>query len=1017
FSLQIIQNLKKIYRDIDNVDVWVGGLLETTSNGPGELFHHIILEQFLRIRDGDRFWFENNNNGHFSSENVSRIRNTFLKNVIVAVTDIKETDIQDDVFHYNEEDPCYEVGKTLNLLIINSSSMEKCTNMHTFDYFEGSEKPYMFSFGAMLTWIFACALMLFILSKATNWWNIKKQKQIAFQQSVECISNIRIYAQGQKTNIIFHVDIRTMSTIIIIFISFFLNMVFLCMNLFSFYIHYSYIFKVLLFPNRILRQKFVQDLERFLGGLKIMVKTKELTQDNMLFASITKQQRQQTLERFFRTAFAQALTQNVNPVDRITRWNTEIAQEVLSCRLTKHEFAEALSMQQNSLFVEQMFDVVDKEHFGTISFRDLLDMLVIFAKGTPEEKLRLMFDVYDIGHTGTLSRDEFKAMVKSMVEGMSGTVEQDNVEELINSMFERAGFKEKEKLNFKDFLKLMEEHKKHFDRVYIGVTGICSNGNVQMVKEQIFNISTFNVRGLNNEIKRNQLAQDIINYNVDVACLQETKTEKPINEDICGDASLTWELRSGITGMASSFTRDGLKAFINIGKYLKGFRFCKLKQEKGREIERNNDSKLKCGRKDFRYVKTVKAKYYRTSVERSLLSTTRFIENNRLRMFNLALYCLVVLGIFAERAYYYSIEREHTGLRTIAGYGVSITRGAASVMLFTYSLLLLTMCRNLITKLRQTFVNRFIPFDSAVCFHKIVAFSALFFTIIHCVGHALNFYHIATQPADDLSCLFRDFFHRSHELPKFQYWLYYTITGSTGVLLVVITSIIYIFASQYARQNSFNLFWITHNFYILLYILMMLHGSGRLVQRPFFHLFFVGPAIVFVIDKLISVSRKKVTIYVKRADLLPSNVTYLEFQRPSHFEYKSGQWVRISCPRIGNSEFHPFTLTSAPHEDTLTVHIRAVGPWTTKLYHLFDPNNLKGSQYPKLCLDGPFGEGHQDWYQFDIAVLIGGGIGVTPYASIMKDIINKTNNNSRISCKKVRVYKYINNNKWSNWGI
>ncbi|XP_033122338.1 uncharacterized protein LOC117121301 [Anneissia japonica] len=55
-----------------------------------------------------------------------------------------------------------------------------------------------------------------------------------------------------------------------------------------------------------------------------------------------------------------------------------------------------------------------------------------------------------------------------------------------------------------------------------------------MVKEQIFNISTFNVRGLNNEIKRNQLAQNIINYNVDVACLQETKTEKPINEDIRG---------------------------------------------------------------------------------------------------------------------------------------------------------------------------------------------------------------------------------------------------------------------------------------------------------------------------------------------------------------------------------------------------------------------------------------------------------------------------------------------------
>jgi len=64
----------------------------------------------------------------------------------------------------------------------------------------------------------------------------------------------------------------------------------------------------------------------------------------------------------------------------------------------------------------------------------------------------------------------------------------------------------------------------------------------------------------------------------------------------------------------------------------------------------------------------------------------------------------------------------------MAGYGVTITRGAASVQMFTYSTLLVTMCRNIITRLRETFLNRFIPFDSAVEMHKIVAMQALFFT-------------------------------------------------------------------------------------------------------------------------------------------------------------------------------------------------------------------------------------------------------------------------------------------------
>lgn len=76
----------------------------------------------------------------------------------------------------------------------------------------------------------------------------------------------------------------------------------------------------------------------------------------------------------------------------------------------------------------------------------------------------------------------------------------------------------------------------------------------------------------------------------------------------------------------------------------------------------------------------------------------------------------------------FSVEREHASLRRIAGYGVSVTRGAASGMMFTYCSLLLTMSRNLITALRETFFNQFIPFDSAIWFHKYVAYLALIFT-------------------------------------------------------------------------------------------------------------------------------------------------------------------------------------------------------------------------------------------------------------------------------------------------
>ncbi|GFR66424.1 dual oxidase [Elysia marginata] len=66
FFSGVIKNLKSLYGNTsapDELDLFPGGLLETTNDGPGELFRTIILDQFLRIRHGDRFWYENENTG------------------------------------------------------------------------------------------------------------------------------------------------------------------------------------------------------------------------------------------------------------------------------------------------------------------------------------------------------------------------------------------------------------------------------------------------------------------------------------------------------------------------------------------------------------------------------------------------------------------------------------------------------------------------------------------------------------------------------------------------------------------------------------------------------------------------------------------------------------------------------------------------------------------------------------------------------------------------------------------
>jgi respiratory burst oxidase len=46
-----------------------------------------------------------------------------------------------------------------------------------------------------------------------------------------------------------------------------------------------------------------------------------------------------------------------------------------------------------------------------------------------------------------------------------------------------------------------------------------------------------------------------------------------------------------------------------------------------------------------------------------------------------------------------------------------------------------------------------------------------------------------------------------------------------------------------------------------------------------------------------------------------------------------GQYLFINCPRLSEAQWHPFTISSAPQEDTVTVHIRVSTPgsWTAAL--------------------------------------------------------------------------------------
>lgn len=92
--------LRAAYGDVEHIELWVGGLNEdpTGSAMVGETFFHILQDQFIRLRDGDRFWYQR----YLPDRLLRMVRKQTLAKIIRRNTSIG-SELQDDVFHIKTE--------------------------------------------------------------------------------------------------------------------------------------------------------------------------------------------------------------------------------------------------------------------------------------------------------------------------------------------------------------------------------------------------------------------------------------------------------------------------------------------------------------------------------------------------------------------------------------------------------------------------------------------------------------------------------------------------------------------------------------------------------------------------------------------------------------------------------------------------------------------------------------------------------------------------------------------------
>eukprot|EP00092_Neocalanus_flemingeri_P014111 GFUD01015220.1.p1 GENE.GFUD01015220.1~~GFUD01015220.1.p1 ORF type:complete len:782 (-),score=165.86 GFUD01015220.1:101-2446(-) len=99
-SFNDVRKLKSLYNHVDDIDLFIGGTLEDPHRDSilGPTFKCIIGDQFIRLKTGDRFWYENGDfsKSRFSENQLKEIRKSSMARILCDNTDI--TRIQPLVF-------------------------------------------------------------------------------------------------------------------------------------------------------------------------------------------------------------------------------------------------------------------------------------------------------------------------------------------------------------------------------------------------------------------------------------------------------------------------------------------------------------------------------------------------------------------------------------------------------------------------------------------------------------------------------------------------------------------------------------------------------------------------------------------------------------------------------------------------------------------------------------------------------------------------------------------------------
>nr|POE71852.1 putative respiratory burst oxidase like protein g [Quercus suber] len=311
------------------------------------------------------------------------------------------------------------------------------------------------------------------------------------------------------------------------------------------------------------------------------------------------------------------------------------------------------------------------------------------------------------------------------------------------------------------------------------------------------------------------------------------------------------------------------------------------------------------------------------------------------------------------------------------GWGVGFAKACAGALYPTLFFMLLSMSRWFSTAMRKSYhISRIINWDLSQSFHIKISCVAIILATLHAIGHLSGSFVFGSRP--DRQAAVATLL-GPETVPK-PYRSYIRSTpGWTGLTALGLFYVLAVMSMPFVRRHSYETFQIGHLLMFPIIGLLMAHGSAALLQFPVMGIVLAIPTLFILGERFVRITAglHKIPAVLEVLDNETVSIT-CEIPSSRVWRYKAGQYVFLQVPQISFLQWHPFTISTCIGRK-MSLHIKTDGDWTGQL------RDLQGS-LKFVGIDGPFGAPAQRFYDFDQTIIVGAGIGVTPFSGILTDL-------------------------------